>query len=60
MPLLSSLLGPTTPKLGTGMLQQGASALMSRPYKLHCDEAKAAGETPMTLEEFMAAQKSKV
>lgn len=38
--------------LGTGMAQQAAQMMNSRPYQLHVQEALALGETPMTREQF--------
>jgi hypothetical protein len=39
--------------LGSGMAQNAASAIQSRPYMQHLAEAKALGQQPMTPEQFM-------
>jgi hypothetical protein len=43
---------PAAP-LGSGMAQQAAQVLQSRPYQLHVQEAQAAGVKPMSPEEFL-------
>lgn len=40
--------------LGSGMARQAANAMLSRPYRLHVEEAKALGQQPMTPQEFAA------
>jgi hypothetical protein len=42
--------------LGSGMAQNAASAIQSRPYMQHLAEAKALGQQPMTPEQFMQMQ----
>jgi hypothetical protein len=39
--------------LGSGMAQQAAQILQSRPYQLHMQEAQAMGQQPMPPEQFM-------
>jgi hypothetical protein len=43
--------------LGTGMAGKAESALKTRAYQLHVQEAKASGEQPMTPEEFAKSGK---
>lgn len=50
--LLTSLLSGKP--VGTGMAEQGRKTLDNRAYQLHVAEARAAGETPMTPEQFAA------
>ena len=45
------------PMLGSGMAQQAAQIMQSRPYQLHMQEAQAMGQQPMTPEQFMAQQR---
>lgn len=47
---------PQNPMLGSGMAQQAAQIMQSRPYQLHMQEAQAMGQQPMTPEQFMAQQ----
>lgn len=42
--------------LGGGMARQAANVMLSRPYRMHVEEAKALGQKPMTPEEFVAQQ----
>lgn len=44
------------PMLGSGMAQQAAQIMQSRPYQLHMQEAQAMGQQPMTPEQFMMQQ----
>lgn len=39
--------------LGSGMVQQAAQIMQSRPYQLHVQEAQALGQTPLTPQQFM-------
>jgi hypothetical protein len=52
---IGSLLGKLAPQglLGSGAAQQAAAILQSRPYQLHVQEARAMGQEPLTLEQFM-------
>ncbi len=43
---------PTAP-LGSGMAQQAAQIMQSRPYQLHVQEMQSLGQRPLTPEEFM-------
>jgi hypothetical protein len=57
---LAALLMPSgTPAapMGSGMVQQAAQSMQSRPYQLHVQEAQANGQQPMTPEQFMAQQR---
>lgn len=45
--------------LGNGMVDAAATAVNSRDYKLHVEEAKSLGEKPMTQEEFVKKSSSK-
>jgi hypothetical protein len=45
--------GQAQPPLGSGMAQQAAQILQSRPYQLHMQEAQAMGQQPMPPEQFM-------
>lgn len=38
--------------LGSGMARNAANTLLSKPYQMHVQEAKALGQTPMTPEQF--------
>lgn len=40
------------PSLGSGLAGNAQNALSDRGYKLHIEEAKATGETPLTYEEW--------
>jgi hypothetical protein len=40
--------------MGNGMARQAANAMMSRPYQMHVQEAKALGQQPMTPQQFAA------
>jgi len=42
-----------SPNLGSGMAQQAAQVMQSRPYQLHIRESQALGQRPLTPEEFM-------
>lgn len=48
---------PAQSMLGSGMVQQAAQALQSRPYQLHVQEAQAMGQQPLTPEQFAAQQR---
>jgi len=48
-----------TAVLGSGMLNSAAKAMNGRAYKLHLEESKAAGDKPMTAEEFAKQQGGK-
>lgn len=50
---------PAQGLLGSGMAQQAAQAIQSRPYQLHVQEAQALGQTPMTFAQFMQSQQNK-
>ena len=39
--------------LGDGMARKASMVLMSRPYQLHVQEAKAMGQEPMSPQQFM-------
>ena len=54
---LAALLMPSKAPLGTGMVNQAAQTMQSRPYQLHVQEAQAMGQAPMTQEQFMAQQR---
>lgn len=49
---LAALLGGQ-PSLGSGMAEQAAQVLRSRPYQLHVQEMEAQGLKPLSPEEFM-------
>jgi len=53
--MLTQLLGGKSqaPALGSGMAQQAAQIIQSRPYQLHVSEARALGQEPMTPEAFI-------
>lgn len=44
--------GNPSPPLGSGMAQQAAQIMQSRPYQLHVQEAQANGQAPMSPEQF--------
>ena len=48
---------PIAPPMGSGMVQQAAQSMQSRPYQLHVAEAQANGQQPLTPEQFMAQQR---
>lgn len=52
---------PLLPKsfLGQGMAAQAAQIMQSQPYRMHVQEAKAMGQTPMTPEEFAKMMQGK-
>lgn len=53
---LASLLGGQRPQqapMGQGMADQARQIIMSRPYQLHVQEARANGQEPLTPEQFM-------
>jgi hypothetical protein len=39
--------------VGSGMAQQAAQIIQSRPYQLHVQEAQAMGQQPMPPEQFI-------
>jgi hypothetical protein len=39
--------------LGSGMAQNAAAMMQSRPYQIHVQEAMALGQQPMAPEQFM-------
>jgi hypothetical protein len=39
--------------VGSGMAQQAAQIIQSRPYQLHLQEAQAMGQQPMPPEQFI-------
>lgn len=43
--------------LGNGMARQAANDLLQRNYRMHVEEAKALGQTPMTPQQFAASQR---
>jgi hypothetical protein len=43
--------------LGSGMAQNAAASIQSRPYMQHLAEAKALGQQPMTPEQFMQSMR---
>jgi hypothetical protein len=49
---------PAAP-LGSGMVQQAAQIMQSRPYQLHVAEAKAMGQQPMSPEQFLQQMQPK-
>jgi hypothetical protein len=46
--------------LGTGLAEQAAQVLQSRPYQMHVQEMKALGQQPMTPEQFLAQQRQSI
>ena len=59
--ILAKLMG--RPSMGTGMVEQAAQILQSRPYQLHVQEAQAMGQQPMSPQDFAVqyqAQKQKL
>jgi hypothetical protein len=54
---LAALLMPAKAPLGSGMAQQAAQSMQSRPYQLHVAEAQANGMPPLTPEQFAAQQR---
>jgi hypothetical protein len=42
--------------LGTGLARNAANAMMTRPYRMHVEEAKALGREPLTPQDFSAQQ----
>jgi len=54
---LAALLMPARPPMGSGMVQQAAQSMTSRPYQLHVQEAQANGQAPLSQEQFMAQQR---
>ena len=54
---LAELAQPTS--LGSGALEKARKILASRAYQIHVQEAKAAGETPMSPEQWAAEQGKK-
>jgi hypothetical protein len=43
--------------LGSGMAQNAAASIQSRPYMQHLAEAKALGQQPLTPEQFMQSMR---
>lgn len=43
--------------MGNGMVRQAANSMLSRPYQMHVQEAKALGQVPMTPQEFAQTQR---
>jgi hypothetical protein len=46
----------SSPSLGSGLAGKAQNELADRGYKLHVEEAKATGETPLTYEEWKKQQ----
>jgi hypothetical protein len=40
--------------LGTGLARNAANAMMTRPYRMHVEEAKALGREPLSPQDFTA------
>lgn len=57
---LKSMFGakPAAP-MGSGMVQQAAAIMQSRPYQLHVQQAQAEGQQPLTPEQFLQQMQPK-
>lgn len=53
---LSLLASLGSKPVGTGMAEQARQDLLGRAYRLHVEEAKSLGQTPMTPEQFAASR----